>query len=174
VSCPDFELLSAHADGESTAGERVFLEKHLPSCSRCRETLQGLRAEKAGLRRLPLPPVPEALLADLESMAAGYRPCAEGIWARFFAELRAGLRHPAAVFALAAAVCLGLVLWGRGRGLLTPHLDVSVDVLTAAHGQYELTLPLAPSERILSEMPQQLAVGWPAGSSRGEEGGGVY
>ena len=62
----------------------------------------------------------------------------------------------AAAAALAVAVFLSVALWSR-RTESPAFVEVPVEFLTAAHEQYALTLPLAPSERIFADMPDQLA-----------------
>src|SRR5687768_2641675 len=44
-------LLSAYADGELDAGERVDVEGHLSTCAACRSAAEALRLQDADLRR---------------------------------------------------------------------------------------------------------------------------
>ena len=61
------ERLSAYLDGELEAAERSTLERHLPTCARCQETLAELRAMRGLLRALPAPALPHSFTLPAEA-----------------------------------------------------------------------------------------------------------
>lgn len=149
--CPDHEGLSAHLDGEDAGLPRDEIERHVESCPACRRTLQAMRAAQAALRAHPVPAMPRDLAERLSSLS----PSPEGR-----APLEgtgAGPFNRRSVMALAFAACLAIAVWSRREGILAARLELPADLLMAAHNQYALTMPLAPSERIMTEMPVRLA-----------------
>lgn len=161
---PSFEDLSAFFDGEEASAE---VRRHADGCPECRRTLASFGAGRAALRGAwTAPPAGEEFLESLRG-AVPERP---GAAARLLESLRASLRGPAPV-AAAAAACVALFLWARGAGLFGERIVIPEELFVAAHNQYELTLPLAPKERILTEMPRGLAAGF---ESAAERGSGVY
>ncbi|MBN9415697.1 hypothetical protein ABS71_00625 [bacterium SCN 62-11] len=56
MNCPDFELLSAYADGETTPAEASLVEQHRPECPTCSQYLTNLGCISHALRQPePLP-----------------------------------------------------------------------------------------------------------------------
>lgn len=56
-NCPDFDTLSAYADGELDQPDRALLETHLDGCDECRrdyQRLQQLHMDFSALRTEPL------------------------------------------------------------------------------------------------------------------------
>jgi anti-sigma factor RsiW len=97
VSCPSFESLSAYADGEAAPQESAATAAHLHGCPRCGLTLRGIRARKAAVAALPVPPMPRDLRRDLLGLARRAEPRRPAGWAWL---------RPALGFALAAALAL--------------------------------------------------------------------
>ncbi|MFH1723569.1 MAG: zf-HC2 domain-containing protein [Elusimicrobiota bacterium] len=176
MNCPEFESLSAYIDGEAAPGEAGLVKTHLDGCARCRLTLRTLRTGKASLRALPVPAMPSDLRAVLGSLAPrplgrgaqawkgsaprrgpAATPEAGGFWRTVVREVRAGLAHPVSALSFAAVASVALFFWARGSGMLMPRLDLPADLLMAAHNQYALTVPLAPADKILTDLPRQLA-----------------
>jgi hypothetical protein len=62
------DLLSAHADGQLTEGERAGVDTHLESCAACRQELDATRRAKAWISGLPAVDAPfgffERMLLD--------------------------------------------------------------------------------------------------------------
>lgn len=146
MNCPDAELLSAVLDGEASEAETRSLDRHLGGCAACRSLAAELRGLKAALEAQPVPPMPGDLRASLERMAAEVsRPRAPArAW------LRAGLWRPALALSLACAALLLAVI-------RRPGPEIPLDLVLAAHEQYERRLPLAPTEQILAGLPGRLA-----------------
>ncbi len=149
---PSFEDLSAYFDGEEGA-----LASHVDSCEACRETLSSLKADRQAIRAAWVAP---AMPKDLLDPIAHSAPW----WHAFIPELRVPLLAT-------AAACAALLLWSRGADWFGPRVEIPADLFVAAHNQYELTLPLAPTERILTEMPRGLALGFDPDQ---EKDSGVY
>ncbi len=154
MSCPDFEALSAFADGESPAAERASIDRHLSDCAACRRTVESIAAERRALSGMAVPPMPADLKSSLEAMI----PESEPAWR---AHLRILFSPRFAV--AAAAACVALLLWTWRAGVFAPRLELPAEFLAAAHNQYALSLRLAPSEKIMTEMPAQLSAGIPGG-----------
>ncbi|HBL17958.1 MAG: hypothetical protein A2X36_06575 [Elusimicrobia bacterium GWA2_69_24] len=169
MNCPDFEVISAYSDGEATPEEVRVVAAHVRECESCFLRLRSVESAKLALRRVPAPRLPRDLRRTLLEAGPGLGD-GRAAWRRFLEELRAGLLHPASVFSIGAAVVAAFLFWGRNEGLLTPRIELPADLLVAAHNQYALTLPLAPTERILTEMPDQIA----ASVTGPAEGRGVY
>ncbi|PCI31451.1 MAG: hypothetical protein COB53_13165 [Elusimicrobia bacterium] len=144
---PSFEDLSAHFDGEATG-----LAPHLQSCTRCREVVASLEADRAAIKGAWTTPAMPGTLSDLIPESTPW-------WSR----LVVGWRVP--VLALTAA-CVALLLWNQREMPVQPRLEIPLELFIAAHNQYELTLPLAPTERILTEMPRGLAVSFEHGQEK--------
>ncbi|MBX3167921.1 MAG: zf-HC2 domain-containing protein [Candidatus Eremiobacteraeota bacterium] len=60
MNCPDFELLSAHADGETTPAEAALIEQHSGNCSSCAQQLANLGLLSRAVRQ------PQALPAGFK------------------------------------------------------------------------------------------------------------
>lgn len=157
MDCPEFEAWSAYADGETAPAESRKLKEHLESCKGCSRKLRSLQAQKSSLASAAVPAMPADLSAKLRGLSDTMpREAAEeevSSWTRWLGEIKAGLSRPASAFSLAAVVCLAFFLWAKNSGVFLPRLEVPVDLLIAAHNQYALTLPLAPAEKIIVEMP---------------------
>ena len=152
MKCPEPEVLSAYADREASPEERGRVERHLAGCPACRTSLSVLVRLKDSVRLQPDPPMPAALRAALDSMAAEI-PRAEVVaWRE---SLFAGWIHlrPAWGLGLAAAG-VALLAWSGGD---RDAENVPLDLILAAHRQYALTLPLAETESILSQLPGLMA-----------------
>lgn len=163
--CPPRDLLSAYVDREANPSEERRVDLHLADCAGCRAQVRTLARLKTAVRNQPLPPLPAEVRRALERAAleAGPRSAWSGPWgpaARAAGALGLARLRPAAGFALAGA--LGLLAWGGWR-LRGPRTVVPVDLILAAHNQYALTMPLASTERILSELPVQLSQSGDAG-----------
>jgi len=147
---PSFEDLSAFFDGENTESH---IHTHLDACADCKAVLTSMEADRAAMRSVwTAPAMPPGLT---ESLVAAI-PKATPWWQRVLFEFRDSLRIQAA--AVATAACVAVLLWGRGAGWFSPRVEIPSDLFVAAHNQYELTLPLAPTERIMTEMPRGLAM----------------
>ncbi|OIO11971.1 MAG: hypothetical protein AUJ52_01155 [Elusimicrobia bacterium CG1_02_63_36] len=161
---PSFEALSALFDGEESSEET---RRHAADCPACLLTLKSFEEERRALRGAwTVSPAGEPFLAALAD-AVRERPSVLRMLAD---QMRESLRGPAPVAATAAA-CLALLFWARSSGLFGIRVEIPEELFVAAHNQYELTLPLAPKERILTEMPRGLAAGFDAAAPRGS---GVY
>lgn len=66
---PD-ERLSAFLDDELDEADALQVTRHLATCERCLDELDGLRAARAALRGLPDIPPPSALFASVPVAAA--------------------------------------------------------------------------------------------------------
>ncbi|MDR3192929.1 MAG: zf-HC2 domain-containing protein [Treponema sp.] len=108
--CPDRQLLSVYLDGELPSPWKEKMERHLASCSRCRETLDAWR--KLSVRLEELPDVGEARdrvwerLDALTGQAAGrrvfqWKPVPASIWRR-----KVPLPFTAALAAAAAVLAI--------------------------------------------------------------------
>lgn len=51
MNCPDFELLSAHADGETTATEAALVDRHSAACEACSRQLSNLGLVSRAVRQ---------------------------------------------------------------------------------------------------------------------------
>jgi hypothetical protein len=156
---PSFESLSAFFDGEP---DREGIANHAQACADCRALLRSFEAERAVIRSAwKAPAMPEDLRTALLDAIPSEGSPEPGLWE----QLRRSLRGPAPAVA-AAAACLALALWARGTGLFGSRVEIPADLFVAAHNQYELTLPLAPKERIMTEIPRGLAIGFVPGAER--------
>ena len=148
--CSDKELLSAYLDGETNRSQSDAVRLHLEGCAGCRTSLAAMKSSKKSLASLAVPSIPPELAAALSGMArsvqtpyAAAPPSARG-----------------KILSAALAACLALVFWARHEGFFVVRLDIPADLLIAAHNQYALTVPLAPAEKIMAEMPVRLAGEW--------------
>lgn len=146
MSCLEAELLSAYADGEAGPGERVQVEGHLSSCGTCRAELRLLEGLKGAVRAQPAPGMPAELREALGRLLPGRPSWRAGIWE--------GLRRPAWAPAcgLAAALVAAAGWWTISGG----DEEFSIDAALAAHRVYATTMPMAETERLLAEMPDDL------------------
>lgn len=151
MTCPPFDTLSAYVDRQAAPEEAAALAAHLPACAACSASLAALGSARRALAAYSVPPAPVDLAArilaaaSVQSEAGTYRPW----WRRFFDELAAGLAQPAGAFAAAALALAVFFAWrapGAGPELAEAPLEVPVEVLTAAHRRYALSMPLAPVE----------------------------
>ena len=157
MSCPDIETLSAFADHESPPMERRAVLAHLSLCRACGRRVRVIAACAAAVRRAPRPEMPRSLHLELLRSArsiARKHDRAEAGSPRAGRLASAGwpmrpLWRPA--FGLAAAASAALVLWCAPR-LFPPRVEVPLELLMTAHNRYALTMPLAPSETLLSAM----------------------
>ncbi|MBI5201109.1 MAG: zf-HC2 domain-containing protein [Elusimicrobia bacterium] len=154
--CPAGELLSAYVDREANPSEERRIDLHLADCGACRSRVRSLGRLKTAVRNQPLPPLPAALKADLLALARDAQARAEGSWRgrikAFFELLAASVATPAG--AAAAAALLLALAWGGWR--FGAGTNVPVDFVLAAHNEYARTMPLAATERIMTELPVQI------------------
>jgi hypothetical protein len=103
--CPDRDLLSAYADGETPSPWKEKLQSHLAACENCTKILRNLRQVSDLLQSLPGPVFADATAlksAALERLSwPGRRP----LW-----RTRVALPLPAALAAGVAMVLLGMSL----------------------------------------------------------------
>ncbi|MBI4347153.1 MAG: zf-HC2 domain-containing protein [Elusimicrobia bacterium] len=191
--CPPGALLSAYVDREVDPSEERRVGLHLAGCGGCRARVRSLGRLKLAMRHRPTPSMPADLREDLLRMARdadARRRARRSPWARLSEaalELAAGLRARPAWAAAGAALLLTVALAGRriqarpealtqgpealtqGPEALTQGPEaVSVDFVLAAHNEYSRTLPLASTEKIMTELPVQIS------SAGSEEGSDVY
>jgi len=152
MNCPDKEALSAYLDGETGGSESAALAGHLEGCGLCRARLKTLRAVKAAVSAaVQAPPMPADLRRALQDMIPRPAPW----WRRLLGE-GAGPLRPAAAVSFCLAAALALVWAARHRPGRSSRDELPVEMLLAAHSQYELTMPLAPEERIVADLAAQL------------------
>ncbi|MBI4425353.1 MAG: zf-HC2 domain-containing protein [Elusimicrobia bacterium] len=163
--CPPREVLSAYVDREANPSEERKVDLHLADCAGCRARVRTLARLKTAVRNQPLPPLSPDLRRALERAA---RQARQG-WGARLAESAAraagalgeALRaRPLAGLGLAGI--LAALAWSGWR-LRAPATVLPVDLILAAHNQYALTMPLASTERILSELPVQISQAGDAG-----------
>jgi len=135
-------LISATLDGAATHEERADLEAHVAACERCQERLEGARALKHAVARLPgREKPPEAVQARIEALRFGPSGSHRQRW-----------RRRAAVSAVAIAGALAAVVLGRS---LT-HREAEptlADELIADHMKY---VPEAMPAEVASEDPHEV------------------
>lgn len=147
MTCPPFETLSAYADRQASAEEAAALAAHLPACAACSASLAALGSARRALAAYSVPPAPAGLAARI--LAAAEPGAARPWWRAFFDELAAGLAQPAGAVAAAALALAVFFAWrtpGAAPELAEAPIEVPVEVLTAAHRRYALSMPLAPVE----------------------------
>lgn len=167
AGCIEEEVLSAYADGQSQARERVEVESHLEVCARCRARLEELRALKAAVASAwsAAPAMPEDLrrtLLDLPARTRARPALFRRLLRRVYSPGRGpaswGLRglRPAFAFSFSAAG-LALALWFlRADAPWAAREELPVAMLLEAHGRYAATLPLA-GESAAADLPELLA-----------------
>ena len=174
--CPPRELLSAYVDREANPSEERRVDIHLADCGACRARVRSLGRLKTAVRNQPVPPLPAELRQDLLRLAREADARVRGnLWSRVAEALesagKALSQAPAAfrqrpAWGAAAAAALLTLAWGGWR--LQVRTTVPVDFVLAAHNQYSRTMPLAATEKIMSDLPVQITY---AGS---EDTGDVY
>ncbi|MCX5789281.1 MAG: zf-HC2 domain-containing protein [Elusimicrobia bacterium] len=174
--CPRRDLLSAYVDREANPSEERRVDLHLADCAACRAQVRSLGRLKAAVRNQPVPPMPADLRESLMAMARAAQRRADG---GFAARLSAAWREALDASARAAAALRARPAWGAalaallltvawGGWQLNRRTFVPVDLILAAHNQYARTMPLASTEKIMSEMPVQITY------AETEEAGEVY
>lgn len=172
TDCPSRELLSAYVDREANPSEERRVGLHLADCSACRAQVRALTRLKVSVRNQPLPAMPAELRKELLAAARAADRERELERAGPFDLLRSGawlealsrllpLRAYGPGWAAAAAallVAIGLGAWRVTRAAGTP---VPVDFILAAHNQYVRTMPVAPTEKIMAELPVQISYAAP-------------
>jgi anti-sigma factor RsiW len=161
-------------DREANPSEERRVDLHLADCTACRAQVRSLGRLKAAVRNQPVPPMPADLRESLMAMAGAAQARAEGGFAaRLSAVWRLAVETSAQAAALLrqrpawGAALAGLLLalaWGGVR--LNQRTVVPVDMILAAHNQYARTMPLASTEKIMSDLPVQISY---AGSDETEE-----
>lgn len=77
MSCPDLTQIYAYLDGELTAEDRLRLEEHLETCSRCRRLVADRRLFLEASSSLPEPDLPpdfsERVMAGLPPLKSPVR-----------------------------------------------------------------------------------------------------
>lgn len=104
------ELLSCYMDEETTPAQLRLVEGHLNDCTDCRQTLAGLRAVAAGVRRLEAVAPPPALAAAVERrvrLASLEQPSSF----RLEESLRRWTGQPVLAPAFAIVMALGSILY---------------------------------------------------------------
>jgi ferric-dicitrate binding protein FerR (iron transport regulator) len=138
MNCLQRDEITRLADGELTPTQAQVAQLHAVSCTSCRLWLDSLRAEKQALRNLSAPAMPADLQASLLAMSPPPQ------------------RQAPRLLALAAVAACAVFLWTRLE-VFTPGVEISADYLTEAHHQYALTLPLAPTEKLMTEAAPMMA-----------------
>ena len=92
---------------------------------------------------------------DLRRALQGMIPRPAPWWKTLLGELGAGLMRPAAALSFSLAAALTIVWLVRHRPGPSHQDELPVEMLLAAHNQYALTMPLAPEERIVADLPAQ-------------------
>ena len=103
--CSDVhELMSPFLDGELAASERLAVQEHLSDCEACRRRMGFESGFDCTLRQHLAPsPAPVAVVHGVRRRLQNEFPVRASIWVRV-------VLHPAAGYALAAALLLALVL----------------------------------------------------------------
>lgn len=164
TDCPSPDLLSAYVDREASPAEERRVGVHLAGCGSCREGVRALARLKLSVRNQPAPPMPADFKRELLAAARATdaevrrelgREAARREAADWLGALAGAFGH-ARGWAAAAAL---LALAGAGGWRLTRPAAVPLPVgfILAAHNQYVRTMPLAPTEKILSELPVQIS-----------------
>jgi anti-sigma factor RsiW len=132
------DRISAFLDDELPEDAALAVTRHLAACARCLDELEGLRATRDALRRLPGTPVPLPVLTV--ARAAGARP------GRL---RRVGRRLQVASMALAVAVgVVGVAyLAGEERGEVVPPLELFLVDHLARTGGGPVPAPVGALER---------------------------
>lgn len=154
MTCLDPQVLSAYMDKEATPIEEASVVDHLQSCRACHTRLESMKAARSALKTFSVPAMPPDLAVRLAAMQP-MPPVRSSAWAVFLG----GVTARSSMVTLALAACLAVAFWVKQSGMLVERVDLPADLLTAAHNQYALTMPLAPAEKILSDMPVRLAGG---------------
>lgn len=157
MNCPPFDTLSAFADARTAPEETATTAEHLRACASCAASFAELGAARRALAGYAVPPAPAGLAAGILH-AAGRRPR----WRTFLDELAAGLAQPAGAVAMAALALAFYFAWRAPIPAVETAevpLEVPVEVLTAAHRRYALSMPLAPVESIRPPVLLKLAGG---------------
>ena len=123
--CPDKQFLSVYFDGELPSPWKERMEKHLGTCSGCRETLEAYRkmsrclnvgGEKGELPEAPETAVIEAAAARVWERLEGRKRRADGKMRRFLPARIPNVFTAAAAGAVAAtAIICFLLLFSQGQ-----------------------------------------------------------
>ena len=130
------DVLSAFIDDELTDERALVVTRHLRSCDGCLEELQGLRAARDALRRLP----------DLQ---APVLVSASHAGSEVFAGLARRLRWVAAIVAMASLVVglAGVAYLAGDDGEVVPPVELFIVDHVARTGGGPVPAPIATTER---------------------------
>ncbi len=141
MNCQEMqEKIGAFADGEASPREAWDVDRHLDACRACRRSLRLALSLKAAIRRAPSPALPAELRASLLKEAALAEPSRKSAGSRILRPLGFGLATAMAFGALALVVRF----WAAED-------EVPMEVILAAHEDYERTRPLAVRKLILTD-----------------------
>lgn len=158
MSCQEMEeLLSAYVDRQASGEEEAAVARHLEYCGDCRREVRLLGAIKRGVGRVPSPVIPQDLRAALLGEARRVEALSRrGLWRRLAREWSAVFGKPLGWGLAAAFAAAGVAIVVR---ISSPGDEIPLEVMLAAHDEYAMTMPLAPRELILSDLPEPAAAG---------------
>lgn len=140
-TCDHWRLLAAaRLDGPIEAEEGRLLERHLRTCSPCRDFLAGMQADHTSLRSLDVLPLPDDVLAAVWRRTVAREPLARSSRRVF---RRPGRAVAAAAFAAALVGAVALLASG-------PRTEAPVSDRELAAAAHDLDLALAKADLALS------------------------
>jgi hypothetical protein len=150
-------LLSLFADDMASEAEARRVTAHLPSCERCRHSLQWMQATRQVIVSRPVVAPPADLcarisraIAESESPRVPVRPASRLL------TLRPALGYG---FSVALLVALGGgVLWNEAHQPLVPHQVQRTVVATNPSSGHQLLTPAAKPKRVQSILPSASVV----------------
>ncbi|MDD5629422.1 MAG: anti-sigma factor [Elusimicrobia bacterium] len=150
------ESLESYAAGRLPGAEASRLEAHLRQCPDCSRELQWVRVLKAGVRKAPRPAMPPDLRAELLRLAraaslsrSGERPPGKGgvPW-------HAAWRWAAGFGFASAFAAAAILVIGRSPAA---EETLSLDEVLEAHSSYEMTMPAADRESLITNLSLRLS-----------------